>query len=422
MNLFNKYKEQLKRNTIILKNFSYITLFQIVNMLIPFITYPYLVKVLGKDVYGIVITAQILASYASILVIFGFQSVSARHIAIYKQDISKMSEVFCSVFITRIFFSLVAFLLYIIVIFIIPEYRDHLILFLISYGLIINELLFPQFFFQGIEKMKYITIINSLVRILAMCLIFLIVKSQDDYMYVPLCMIIGYIIAGILSMYVVFYKEKIIWVWPKLATIKYYVKDASPIFFTDVICTIKDKFNYLLVGSLVGMGEVVIYDLGSKLMGIITKPIGIVGIVIFPKIAREKNFLLFTKISSALFLFSIIIVVLVNIFLDDIVFFFLKENIDLLPIRLFLLAPILLSFSSFSASNFFIAFGYNNKILVSILVTTIAYLISLATFYFTNTLHSVLPFIIIALISYFAEFTYRLMQVIKIKNIKNGNN
>lgn len=63
----------------------------------------------------------------------------------------------------------------------------------------------------------------------------------------------------------------------------------------------KDKLNYILLGAWVGVENVVVYDLGSRFTNIILKPAGIVATVLFPKIAKERNVILFRKITIALF-------------------------------------------------------------------------------------------------------------------------
>ena len=92
------YKSLLKRHAVLFENFTYISILQIFVLVSPLITYPYLVRVLGKELYGWVITAQIIASYCSILVDFGFKRVSARHVAVFRDNKEKLSEIISTIF------------------------------------------------------------------------------------------------------------------------------------------------------------------------------------------------------------------------------------------------------------------------------------------------------------------------------------
>lgn len=409
-----KYRQLVKRHSTIFENFTYITALQVFVMITPLITYPYLVRVLGKELYGWVITAQVVASYCSILIDFGFKSVSARHVSIFRHDKEKLSEIISTILTLQGILWLCSMAIYVAVVCLIPSYRQHLWLFLFAFGLTFNELLFPQYFFQGIEKMKYITILNIVIRLVFVGLIFLFVKAADDYVFVPLLSAIGYFIGGCLALYVVFKREDLAFKKPSFANMKYYMKDASPIFFTDVICTIKDKLNYILLGACVGMGNVVVYDLGSKFTNVLLKPASIVNTVLFPKIAKERNVRLFKKAATLLVLGVTVLVVILNLFLPEVVHFFIAEDIDLLPIRLYTLAPILVGLSGYIASNLMIALGYNRYILYSIVITTILYLLLLGSFYWLGYLNSVTSFIVLTVLSYLGELIYRLIITVKI--------
>lgn len=414
-----KYKQLLKRHSTIFENFTYISILQVFVMLAPLITYPYLVRVLGSDLYGWVITAQIVASYCSILVDFGFKRVSARHISIFRDNKEKLSEIMSTILTLQMILWLFCLVVYVVVIGLIPSYRQHFWLFVFSFGLTFNELLFPQYFFQGIEKMKYITIVNIVIRSIFIILIFLFITTAEDYVYVPLLFSVGYFIGGILALYVIFGREKILFQLPSFSNMKYYLKDASSIFFTDVICTIKDKLNYILLGSWIGMGNVVVYDLGSKFMNVILKPAGIVGTVLFPKIAKERNILLFRKTVLILFACTLGLVIVLNLFLPQVVHFFIDENIDLWPIRLYLLAPVIVGVSSFISSNLMVALGYTKYVLYSIIVTTFVYLALLSGMYFMGYLTSVTSFVFLTVASYFGELIYRLAIMFRIERLEH---
>jgi len=411
-----KYKKLIQNNSVIFQNLTYITLLELFVTVSPLITYPYLIKTLGYELYGLVITAQVIASYAVILVDFGFRSISAKDISIHRNDKNKLSEIISSIFIIRSILWIGSFIVYYFVISIIPIYNKHLVLFLFAFGATFNDLLFPQFYFQGIEKMKFITFINIGINSIFILLIFLFIKNKTDYYLVPLFKSIGFFIGGLISMFIIFFIHKIKFTVPKFCVLKAYIKEALPIFSTKIITSIKDKFSYILLGSLIGMDEVVIYDLGAKLTAILVKPATILSRVLLPKIAKEKNIKLFKKTLLGIAVIIVLIILIINLLLPFIVKFFLSDTIDLLPLRIFLLAPLFLSLSSFIASCNIIAFGYYRYILYSIIITTIVYLGSTGIFYILNGLNSILTFILITVTAYFAELIYRLYISQKIIN------
>ena len=136
----------------------------------------------------------------------------------------------------------------------------------------------------------------------------------------------------------------------------------------------------------------------------------------FPRSANNHSSKNIKKIIAASFVISLVLVILFNVFMEPLAFFFLHENVDLLPIRLFSLAPIFLSVSSIISSNVFVAWGYNKYVLYSILITTGVYVITLLSLFLLNNLTSVYSFVVLALVSYLTEFIYRISKLPKVFN------
>lgn len=404
-----KIHKMMKTHRVLIENMSYITMLQIFLLFAPLITYPYLIRVLGRELYGMIITANVLASYATIIINFGTDRVCAKHVAVNKENPEMLSKILCSVLGARTLLAILSFLVYLIIVYVVPSYRSYFLLFLLAFGNTFHEWIFPQFFFQGIEKMKYSTLISIGVKCLFIALVFFIVKSPDQYLWVPALYTIGYFLGGIVSLYIIFIQMRLKFVKPHFQEICFYLKDSSAIFATEIICTIKDKFNYFLLGA-VNLEDVVIYDFGHKLTSILSKPSAIISTALFPRSAQNNGLKIFKRTLLIIFIGTSLLAILSNIFLPWIVGFFIPNCEDLLPIRIFLLAPVFLSVSSFISSNLFVARGFNKYVLYSILVTTAGYLLLLVIMFFTNSINSVYSFVILAVASYLIEFIYRLIK------------
>lgn len=409
-----KAKKIISNNSVIFENFSYVALLELFVVISPLITYPYLIKTLGTELYGLVILAQIFASYAVIVVNFGLRTILPKHISIHRNDKTKISEIISSAFCIRLIFWVVSLIFFYCVIIAIPRYNEYLLLFILSFGMTFNDLLFPQFYFHGIEKMKFITFINIGVNSIFILLTFIFVKDHADYYLVPMFKAIGLLSGGIISLYIIFFRHNIKFRIPKKQILIMYMKESLSIFSTEIVTSIKDKFNYIFLASFVGMSELVIYDLGAKFTSILVKPVTILSKVIFPKIAKERNILLSQNTALRSFILMVIVILSFNLFLPFIVKLFISETINLMPLRIFSLAPLFLSVSSFVATNSIIAFGFNKYIFYSIIVTTIVYFTFLGIFYFSNSLNTVTAFVIIAVVSYLAELIYRVVIAKKI--------
>lgn len=86
----------------IMENLSYLSAIQIMTLLFPLVTIPYLIQILGSEYYGKVIYAQTIASYFSLLVNYGFHASGVKEISLHRNDKEKVNEIFSSIMIVKI--------------------------------------------------------------------------------------------------------------------------------------------------------------------------------------------------------------------------------------------------------------------------------------------------------------------------------
>lgn len=353
-------KEQLNRNKTILANFSYLTILQIFTILFPLITYPYLLRVVGLELYGIVIYAQTIVTYISLIINFGFNITGAKEIASNKDNPALLSEIVSSIYLNKFIIWLVCLIVYVGVINIIPFFKQHFIIYFFSFFLTFNELLFPIWFFQGIEKMKYITYINISVRLFFVLAIFIVVRQQADYVYIPLLNAIGALLGGLVASYVVFKREKICFSFMEKAKLIYYFKDSLPLFVSLSSIQIYLNINKLIVGSFLGMSEVAIYDLGEKITTLMKIPISMISQAVFPKISREKSIAFVNKVMLVAMGISVLGYIILFVTTKWIVEFFTGDVIDdaITIVRILGISAIIASANYFMGGNRLVPFGH----------------------------------------------------------------
>ena len=376
-------KEKVARNKTVLANFSYLSILQVFTILFPLLTYPYLLRVIGLELYGVIIFAQSIIIYISLVINFGFNMSSAKEVAIHKEDKDKLSRIVSTTYISKFILWVICGVGYLIVITTFDFFREYYWVYFLSYLLTFNELLLPTWFFQGIEKMKYITIVNVSSRLVFVAAIFLFVKEKSDYLYVPLLNGIGAIVAGLLALYIVFKKEGVQFRLSSIYGIREDYKRSFPLFVSSISTQIYLNVNKLVVGSCLGMSEVAIYDIGEKVLHLMKLPIQMVAQATFPKISREKNIHYINRL-----IFLIIGVVLVGYIIvfvcsSWIVYLFTGEYITkaILVIRVLTLSAVLGSVNYFLAGNRLIPLGYSVLYMRIMLLNCLLYLFVLTALY-----------------------------------------
>ena len=317
--MISKLKRIILNNMIQIKNFGYLSALQLFTLFIPIIIYPYLIRVIGKEIWGEIVFAQVIISYASLFINFGFDVSATRDVSVNRDNPIELSKIVSSVFITKLFFGLISTLSVILLINFIPFFSYHKLLYLYTFIFCLGDIFFPIYFFLGIEKMKYITFINLFTKLLFLLFVFIFVKDKSDYILVPLFNGLGAAIGGIIAMVIAIkiYNIKILLV--SIAILKSRINTSVNYFITDLSIVLKDRVNLLVIGTFIGFTEVAYYDLGTKIVHIAQTPFSIINRVLLPSFAKEFSR---RKLILSVWIFttvSFLIALLLIIFSDIIV-------------------------------------------------------------------------------------------------------
>lgn len=317
--IINNHIAKFKKQKVLIENFSYLTILQLVGLLIPFITYPYLIRVLGKSTYGLVVYSQAIASFLIILVNFGFNISATKDISIHRNNKIKLQEIISSVISIKIFLFFSGILLLSILMYLIEDLKEYWYLHYLSMGLCISETLFPIWYFLGIERMKYITLIQLTMRLIFASLIFIFIKYENQFWLVPLFNGIGAIVGSIIALRIIIKVHKNKLKWQKYSILKGYFYDSLPFFASRAATVITTQASTVIIGSFISMVEVSYYDLALKISNLGKIPFNLINQTIYSRIARTKDMNFVYKITKYGFLFSLFVFAFIWIFNNTII-------------------------------------------------------------------------------------------------------
>ncbi len=262
-NFFHKIK--LSNDTSrIGKNFFFLTLLQTANFLLPLLTLPYLVRVLGANLFGLVMFAQTFALFFNVLVDFGFNLSATREVSLHRNDRAKLSQIFSSVMSIKFLLIIISIFLITLIVTFVPRFQMDWKIYYFSFGMVIGQALFPVWYFQGIEKMKIITYINILAKTIFTLLIFLVIKEDSDYLLVPIINAAGFIIAGLIGLSIAL-KNVTILKPKKVESLKLF-RESSQLFVSNLSVTLYTLTNTLILGLFTNNTMVGIYASMEKLV------------------------------------------------------------------------------------------------------------------------------------------------------------
>ena len=250
----------------LLDNFISLTALQAINYIVPLITFPYLVRVLGIEGFGLFSFVMAVINYGVIITDYGFDLSATKHISTNSHNKAKINEIFSSVLIIKMVMALLFFLFLSLLILTVDKFSQSAVLYLYAFGLILGQVLFPVWFFQGIEKMRYITILNAVAKIIFMLAIFAFVDDKEDLYLVFIFNSIGAIIAGVLALNIAQKRFHVELSFQEKETLVYYIKDAWYIFTSRIAVQLYQSINVIILGFFASNTLVGYYSIAEKII------------------------------------------------------------------------------------------------------------------------------------------------------------
>ncbi|MEF3281017.1 MAG: flippase [Elusimicrobiota bacterium] len=342
---------------VLVSNFFYLSILQAINYLLPLVTFPYLVRVLGVEYFGLLSFAGATVAYFNIITDYGFNLTATREISIHRDDKSKLSEIFSSVMIIKFALMCISFLLLGILIYSFEKFRKDAMIYFLIFGGVIGQVLFPVWFFQGIERMKYITYINLLSRLIFTVAIFIFVKKKDDYYMVPILGGLGGIVGGVYALYFIRRYFGIEFAFQKIDTLKYYLREATQIFISNVAISLYTVSTTFILGLFTNNTIVGYYAAADKIIHAFKVLMVPLSQTLYPFMSSkfhndpQRAFRVIRKLAKVIFAFTFLISMFILLYSKTIIYLFLgnqfKDSIILLQIMSFL--PMIVALSNLYA-------------------------------------------------------------------------
>jgi O-antigen/teichoic acid export membrane protein len=263
-------------------------MYQLLILILPLITAPYVARVLGADGTGTYAYTYSIANYFILFAILGLNNYGNRSIAKIRDDKEELSKTFCNIYTLQFITAALAIVIYILYIsFFLNDYWVVAICQLVYVGSALFDI---NWFFFGIEQFKLTVMRNTVIKLLSVGLVFLFVKSAEDlWMYTLIyaggMMISNLVLWPFLRQFVYFKK-------PEIRIIKTHIIPNFILFIPILALSLYKIMDKIMLGRMSGMIQVGFYDNSEKIINI---PMGIImalGIVMLPKmsnLAANKN-------------------------------------------------------------------------------------------------------------------------------------
>ena len=307
----------------LVSNFGYLSLLQVAGYIFPLITMPYLARVIGPEGFGKLAFASAVVMWIQTISDWGFNYTATRDVAQNRDDKDKVSRIFSNVLWARCFLTVFSSVILTILVLVIPYLRENALVIYATFFMVPGHVLFPEWFFQAIERMKYTTIFNLVLKFFFTIMIFFIVKEPDDYIWSPLLTSIGYVICGLGSLNLILNSWGYKLYKPQLKEIYSTILRSTDVFINNLMPNLYNSFSVMLLGFFSGVSANGIYDGGNKFPTIFYNLQGVISRTFYPFLSRRADkhkFFSFLYIGMSI-IGAIILVILspllINIFLGS---------------------------------------------------------------------------------------------------------
>jgi len=282
------------------QNFLFLAIIQSSNVLISIISMPLLIQSLGVDQFGLVNLSLAVIILLNILVGFGYNLSAPREVAINQNDKTALSHLVSNVFSAKILLAFIATLVIFVAVFGLNLFKEYQMILVFSVLMLFSEATLPLWFFQGMEKMKLISIANIFSKLLFLMGIVFFIHSPDQSKWVNFMM--GFFGLGI-NLFLLFYIHAFLGIRvyrPEFSAIKKSLKENILLFFSNLASHISINGG-LIILSFFSVAETLgMYSLAERVVMVLRMFPALIIQAIYPNAAKlyksdEKGFYKFLR-------------------------------------------------------------------------------------------------------------------------------
>lgn len=262
------------------------------NYIVPLAVLPYLVRVLGMEEYGLLAFSQSFAQYFTVLTDYGFNYSATRSIAQCREDKVSISRHFCATFLIKLILMGIGGVLLLIIVATVPRFHDNARYFLVAYLAVIGNVLFPVWFYQGMEKMRYISAVIGSSKLVAAVALFIFVHRPQDALTALFIQSMGLLIGGITGLFLALRRFDLLIQWPSVSDLKASLVEGWHLFVSTAAISMYTNTNVFMVGLLAGNVEAGYFSAAEKLIRAMQGVIAPITQAVFPHVstlAKESS-------------------------------------------------------------------------------------------------------------------------------------
>lgn len=275
----------------LLKNYLFNLGYQLLNIILPIITVPYVTRILGPEQLGIYSFTGATIQYFILFGMLGIGIYGVRSIA-KCQDIKERSRVFWEIYGLQLLFTFISYILFLI--FFVGLDNQYNIYYFLQSFLLLATVFDISWFFSGTEQFKKMIFRNAAIKVISLAAIFIFVDEHDELLLYITILSLSTLL-GQLALWL-YMPKMIIKAKIKFRDIMSHAKPATALLLPQLAVSIYVLLDRTMLGIYSSNTDVGIYDQGQKLVKLTTTIVSSLGVVMLP---RMSNMLVKNEINLA---------------------------------------------------------------------------------------------------------------------------
>lgn len=385
--IVNKSKDAKR----VISNFSYLSILQIGSYVLPILTYPYLARVIGVEGFGKIAFAMSIVVYFTTITDWGYNFSATRDVARNRENLDSISKIYSVVTSSKLFLLFVSAIIMVILIFSVPQLKEDFLVYILSFSIVIGQTIFPEWLFQGLENMKFMVVLNIISKLIFTMLIFIFIKSPNDYVLQPLFAGCGYILSGVISLYFIHRKMKLRFKVSNFREIYVSIKNSFDVFLNNLMPNLYTSVSVLILGFFWGGVANGILDGASKFYSICAQFLSVMSRAFFPFLSRklEKHSIFVKMKLSMTIVLALILFLGADFFINTFLTNSFRESV--LPLRIFAISLIFHSLTNIYGTNYLILIGKEGVLRrITVFISILCFILAFPLIYYFSYIGAVL--------------------------------
>ncbi|MBS1504865.1 MAG: oligosaccharide flippase family protein, partial [Bacteroidetes bacterium] len=235
-------------NRNLIKNIFSLGVVQIANYILPLVSVPIIVRIIGPNNYGTINYYTSFVAYFVLLINYGFDYSGTRIIAVQKDDIEKRNEHYTKVLYAKCLLFIASLLIFSVAVLYVSHSQVETKVAAYTFLITISWVLSPNWFYQGMQELTQVALFNFLSRMIFTVVILVIIREKSDYIWQPLVLSLTQIFISVVSLIYAIKKFKISLTKTKLPAVFKLLRDDRMIFFSMLATNLYTDTNIVILG------------------------------------------------------------------------------------------------------------------------------------------------------------------------------